>query len=949
MNASVKNNTPVSVVSTQQNSTLNSDFKTTLIASTPVSKGRQQLHKQAAQSTQQPAAKPQPKNWFDQRMDDARNMYHAVKKSFTQETTREVTAKNGKTYVYKTKSLASEVPRLAGGAVGVTQALGSSIKGILWDFPKSLAWDLPSFVVGGVLDWRNNNHDALAQKKAILKVYGHYIKHPNLLYQDTIIKTIDQAKALRVQGKNYEASVLEGQILGSIAAAVVGPKAATGVTGSVVKQVPKLATVVKLTPSLVRATGVPTTIADLKTFVQNLKTAYNVAHLPREQFPAFVVSARACTFEQFAAFPQAMRLAIIESLKRFQKYNGEVKGLVDRFKLFESKIAKQTKAVQKPVVQVNEKALVQGKGVKEALAMLKPKGGTLVTVGKAPAGAMQPITLSNVAGANIALPTIFKKTQLINQINLAKDIVNKHLNNILTNNNADMSYKDFDANIAKLQALKAEALKLGHKNIANNIDAFLKEVNQKRIGNERIPLTANAGGDYEAATIAAIEGKVIELQMRMQLGENLDQLTEHAADFIKNLHTKNDISAFVEKLSKSGIQTLQKITQKYKFELKVYERNLALELLQVQNRAKYSEALANLIADKFYPIPEINPVYYTSNAIQLNQPTSTQPKISVRSIVFIRNNGKLNGKFLPGTLVGNPSYVQTDSHNPEKLKNAVISRLVHSEVIHDDINDGKLYGHDISHVLFGFGIDQIGVSSNNIQYPHTGIDAHNNNVSKTKSIILQPNSAFYPVSLNGILIEAINSSMMRASINVGLFKNITEEIKPKFRSFIPDILKNIDERNSSALGAPGDPSENYQRQAKDFVYNGMGVGKTNDNRIITTVRPLNGTWDSIISQTHYEDLLKKHPEILSELRHNAIEYIKLIAQYKYNQSKNLAPPVKGIEFGLSPYSTHKIIEYTIENLVALQSRYPTSSSVPELINFYRSLLKNGTDGSPHLR
>jgi hypothetical protein len=368
MNASVKNNMTISSGSTQQNSTISSDFKSTLIASTPAAK---------QPAAKQPAAKPQSKNWLEQRVDDARDIYHAVKKTFTQETTRTV-VKNGKTYRYTTKSIASEVPRVLGGAVGVTQALGQSVKGALWDFPKSIVWDMPNFVVGGVLDWANGNQNALAQKKAILQVAAHYMKHPNLAYRDTILKTIEEAKELRKQGKNYEASVLEGNILGGIAAVVVGPKAVTGVLGAA-KQLPKIATGVRLAPSVMRATGVPKTVIGLKDFVQNLETAVNVAHVPREQFPAFVASARACSFEQFASFPQAMRLAIIESLKRFQKYSDEVKTLVDRFNLFESNIAKHTKPSQKPALPVGKKTVVPTKQNKNGAIVLATKSGALVT------------------------------------------------------------------------------------------------------------------------------------------------------------------------------------------------------------------------------------------------------------------------------------------------------------------------------------------------------------------------------------------------------------------------------------------------------------------------------------------------------------------------------------------------------------------------------------------
>jgi hypothetical protein len=133
------------------------------------------------------------------------------------------------------------------------------------------------------------------------------------------------------------------QVLGNLAGMVV--------TGVVTKKVvPKVVTGARLAPSVVKATGMPKTFGELKTIVQNLKTAVNVAHLPREQFPAFVASAQRCTFEQFASFPKAMRLAIVESLKRFQDHNSGVKSLVDRFKVFESNIAKQTKPTQKPAL-----------------------------------------------------------------------------------------------------------------------------------------------------------------------------------------------------------------------------------------------------------------------------------------------------------------------------------------------------------------------------------------------------------------------------------------------------------------------------------------------------------------------------------------------------------------------------------------------------------------------
>ncbi len=655
------------------------------------------------------------------------------------------------------------------------------------------------------------------------------------------------------------------QVLGNLAGMVV--------TGVVTKKVvTKVVTGARLAPSVVKATGMPKTLGELKTIVQNLKTAVNVAHLPREQFPAFVASAQRCTFEQFASFPKAMRLAIVESLKRFQDHNSGVKSLIDRFKVFESNIAKQTKPTQKPALPAKQNKV-------EAI-VLATKPGALAAQDK------------------------FKMPTAVKLIPMAGE-----------------------SSIVPAPQRKASSVK--------NEDQNQEPVDGKSNGNTAVatkPIKTSAPTTTGIITRERLKASITKVRDQLDLAvknKDLHGLARglKALDKMKYLAFKSghtDLASTIDILHTDYTKQRKAIAH-----VENYPRNAV-------GRPPIDIELATPAPPPIAVPDKIKKVYYIPRD---NSIVSTKkPIIKSKTIVFIQywNDRPLN-------IVGSPTYIKSNVKNPSVYENSVISRLVHKHSFWPGRAQEAVSGHDLSHLLFGLGLDQISAESVKVAYPKTGIDLF---VKQANEPYTRPETR----SLNGILVEAINSSVFRSAVKNGLFNQIEAELPQYLRDICKVNVQNIILRNRPELAAVANPTTEFKRQVYDIVRGDLGILiEENPDTRQFGIEPKNKTWDSVIPANSFDKAFHKNPELIKELRHNCVEYLRLVCQAEYNFNNTLPPLKDGIEFGLSHKNTKVIIEYIIENLRKVQQRNPKSSSVPELINFYRNLLKNGRDGSPHLK
>lgn len=333
--------------------------------------------------------------------------------------------------------------------------------------------------------------------------------------------------------------------------------------------------------------------------------------------------------------------------------------------------------------------------------------------------------------------------------------------------------------------------------------------------------------------------------------------------------------------------------------------------------------------DEERPSPAPAPAPVTGSPSGTDRDDQDDLEVGVRTIVGYSPRAE--------KVFGATTYIDPADEPGEADRNLILYRLLHS--------GGPSDGHDAIHLISGFGLNPISADRAGAPFPATALE-----------LTAQGAIPAEQRNVNGILIENITDGLWLAMRDVIGTEAILADIPENLRSRASFVLSQLAEQ--TGYGIPQGPlkaGSDFERHAQELETGGLGRIVTEPGMPPAQIYyPERNTGAPELDNVtpHYENfkaLLQSNPAVREELKRNLVQYLTYVSDIEVstNRTGQLPPPSR-IEIRVSPESTEAMIGTAIAGLEELQRAHPGSPAIPELINFYRSVLQSGQDGSPQI-
>jgi hypothetical protein len=276
-------------------------------------------------------------------------------------------------------------------------------------------------------------------------------------------------------------------------------------------------------------------------------------------------------------------------------------------------------------------------------------------------------------------------------------------------------------------------------------------------------------------------------------------------------------------------------------------------------------------------------------------------------------------------------------HVPQKKGDDPPRNLVHNRLIHDFAPGPMSSGHDGIHLISGFSLN--GKTAGQLApFPMTYLDLTN--------AMLDPIPSDQQRNVNGLAIESMADGLWEAiKVSVDL-KSVVANAPAGRREAAETVLRDLDERtgfkfesNDYNVPYPSDTA----RQAYELAEAGAGRIGINYFKVLSYQAADDMIW---IHTGHFETMLAANPQAAAELKANLETYLSFTADALSRAEAGEPMMPARVEINVSPETTRLLMETAIKGFEDLHRLYPRSPAFPELINYYRSILQRGEDGTP---
>ncbi len=281
---------------------------------------------------------------------------------------------------------------------------------------------------------------------------------------------------------------------------------------------------------------------------------------------------------------------------------------------------------------------------------------------------------------------------------------------------------------------------------------------------------------------------------------------------------------------------------------------------------------------------------------------------------------------------GATSYVHVPlTSDDAPPKNLVINRLVH------EFDPVLKPGHDVIHLATGFGLNGKGANRIGAPFPLSQLDLPVDTKSGKQR------------NVNGILIENTTDGIYEALKENDVHERLKNSVSNAHRNQINRLIFDLENRTGRPRGIlvaqDGiQTKSDFERQAYELAGAGLGDLFPDWSGTRLAYAPLPDNID--VHTKNFRQLFKDKPEVREEIIQNMIKYSRFVMPIAKTIDNELAPSDERIEMSVSPETTRALIETAIRGYEELRTKYPSSPALPELINYYRSILQRGEDGTP---
>ena len=271
-------------------------------------------------------------------------------------------------------------------------------------------------------------------------------------------------------------------------------------------------------------------------------------------------------------------------------------------------------------------------------------------------------------------------------------------------------------------------------------------------------------------------------------------------------------------------------------------------------------------------------------------------------------------------------------------RNLVLARLVLDTPL-EGLTTGV--GHEMWHIVLGGSLAPKSASrvlpgAPNGGFPLTAIDLQKTFPSEQRN-------------LNGILMEQLNAGAWGAFNSVVSMPNWIETQPASLRRFLNRDHQQTNSRtnlNTRAGGIP--PGSDYERHAWELAYGGFGsLSKGGTSVGGTDYIPSNQDALKPIG-IRFKEMFKANPQAVGEIGDSLKGMLLWAAKIEKNLQNGEMPKPSPKEINISAPTTKLIIQTFILALQDMALTNPKTPAIPELINFYKSVLNTGEDGSPQI-